>query len=171
MRLLLSVQYAAPRRGLPDKASITRWARAALKGLRRRRVALGVRIVEARESAMLNRRYRGKSGSTNVLSFPFAAPARARSDILGDLVICAPVVKREARRQRRAPEAHWAHMVVHGIMHLRGYDHENNKDAAVMERREERVLRALGYTNPYDSRDGGGRAASGTAADDSSMPS
>lgn len=150
MRLLLSVQYAAKRRGLPRKAAIQRWAHAALKGLRRGQIALGVRIVEARESAALNRRYRGKSGSTNVLSFPFAAPAGTRSDMLGDLVICAPAVRREARALRRPAQAHWAHMVVHGIMHLRGYDHENEKDAAVMERRETRVLRALGYANPHD---------------------
>lgn len=149
MRLLLSVQVAASRRGLPDEIRIARWARAALKGLRRRRVALGVRIVNARESAHLNRRYRGKSGSTNVLSFPFETPAGVRSDTLGDLVICAPVVRREARQQHKPAEAHWAHMVVHGIMHLRGYDHERNRDAVVMERREARVLRALGYANPY----------------------
>ncbi len=150
MKVSLSVQVAAARRGLPRKAAIQRWARAALKGLRRKKVALGVRIVAARESAALNRRYRGKSGCTNVLSFPFEAPTGTRSDMLGDLVICAPVVLREARALRRPAPAHWAHMVVHGILHLRGYDHENPKDAVVMERREARVLRALGVANPYN---------------------
>ena len=116
-------------------------------------MALGVRIVAARESAALNRRYRGKSGCTNVLSFPFEAPTGTRSDMLGDLVICAPVVLREARVLRRPAPAHWAHMVVHGILHLRGYDHGNKKDAAVMERREARVLRALGVANPYNPPD------------------
>ena len=150
MKVSLSVQVAAACRGLPRKAAIQRWARAALKGLRRKKVALGVRIVAARESATLNRRYRGKSGCTNVLSFPFETPAGARSDMLGDLVICAPVVLREARALRRPVRAHWAHMVVHGILHLRGYDHENQKDAAVMERREARILRSLGVANPYN---------------------
>ena len=150
MKVLLSVQVAAARRGLPRKAVIQRWARAALKGLRRKKVALGVRLVEARESAALNRRYRGKSGCTNVLSFPFEAPAGTRSDVLGDIVICAPVVIREARALRRPAPAHWAHMVVHGILHLRGYDHQHPKDAAVMERREARILRTLGVANPYN---------------------
>jgi probable rRNA maturation factor len=149
MKLILSVQVAAARRGLPRKPAIARWACAALRGLRRRRVALGVRIVNETESAMLNRRYRGRHGPTNVLSFPFEAPKGARSDTLGDLVVCAPLVRREARAQRQAAEAHWAHLVVHGILHLRGYDHENAAAAAVMEAREARVLRSLGYPNPY----------------------
>ncbi len=149
MRLLLSVQVAAARRGLPGEAAIRRFARAALAGVRRRRVALGVRIVHAAESAALNARYRGKRGPTNVLSFPFEAPPGTKSDTLGDLVICAPVVRREARALGIAETAHWAHMVVHGIMHLRGYDHKNDKEAVVMERREARILRALGFPNPY----------------------
>ena len=111
MKVSLSVQVAAAHRGLPRKAAIQRWARAALKGLRRKKVALGVRIVAARESAALNRRYRGKSGCTNVLSFPFEAPTGTRSDMLGDLVICAPVVLREARalprRRRRIGRTWW----------------------------------------------------------------
>ena len=150
MRLLLSVQVAPTCRGLPRKAAIQRWVRAALKGLRRKKAGLGGRIVAGRDRAGVNRRYRGKSGCTNVLSFPFEAPTGTRSDMLGDLVICAPVVLREARALRRPAQAHWAHMVVHGIMHLRGYDHENEKDAVVMERREARVLRTLGVANPYD---------------------
>jgi probable rRNA maturation factor len=149
MKVSLSVQYAAARRGSPRQTAIARWARAALRGLRRKKVALGVRIVNEKESATLNRRYRGKSGATNVLSFPFEAPPGTRSDTLGDLVLCAPIVRREARVQQRTPAAHWAHLVVHGILHLRGYDHENAKAAAVMEAREARVLRSLGYPNPY----------------------
>lgn len=149
MRLTLSVQVAASGRGLPRKPAIARWARAALRGVRRKRVALGVRLVGRRESARLNAVYRGKRGPTNVLSFSFEAPPGAKSDLLGDLVICADVVRREARALRRPEAAHWAHMVVHGIMHLRGYDHENDKDAARMERREARTLQALGYPNPY----------------------
>ena len=149
MKLRLSVQYGVARAGLPADSSLRRWAHAALKGLRRRRVALGLRIVGDAESASLNGRFRRKSYPTNVLSFRFEAPPGTRSDILGDLVICAPVVQREARVQRKPVNAHWAHMLVHGILHLRGYDHRKRQDAAVMEKKEIRLLKELGYTNPY----------------------
>ena len=149
MKLRLSVQYGVARAGLPADSALHRWAHAALKGLRRRRVALGLRIVGSAESAALNGRFRRKSYPTNVLSFPFEAPPGTRSDILGDLVICAPVVRREARTQRKSVNAHWAHMVVHGILHLRGYDHRKRQDAAVMEKMEIRLLKELGYANPY----------------------
>jgi probable rRNA maturation factor len=149
MNLQLSVQYAAARAGLPAKPSLRRWASAALQGLGRERVALGVRIVGAAESAELNRRFRRKHGPTNVLSFAFEAPSGTRSEVLGDLVICAPVVRREARAQRKPVRAHWAHMVVHGILHLRGYDHMNRRDATVMEKKEIRILKELGFANPY----------------------
>jgi probable rRNA maturation factor len=149
MNLQLSVQYGAARSGLPAKSSLQRWASAALHGLGRRRVALGVRIVGVAESVDLNRRFRRKHGPTNVLSFPFEAPSGTRSEVLGDLVICAPVVRREARAQRKPARAHWAHMVVHGILHLRGYDHMNRRDATVMEKKEIRILKELGFANPY----------------------
>jgi probable rRNA maturation factor len=148
MNLQLSVQYGAARAGLPAKSSLQRWASAALRGVGRG-VALGVRIVGAAESAELNRRFRRKHGPTNVLSFPFEAPPGMRSEVLGDLVICAPVVRREARAQRKPERAHWAHMVVHGILHLRGYDHLNRRDATVMETKEIRILKELGFANPY----------------------
>jgi probable rRNA maturation factor len=148
MNLQLSVQYSAARAGLPAKSSLQRWASAALRGVGRG-VALGVRIVGAAESAELNRRFRRKHGPTNVLSFPFEAPSGTRSEVLGDLVICAPVVQREARAQRKPVRAHWAHMVVHGILHLRGYDHLNRRDATVMEKKEIRILKELGFANPY----------------------
>lgn len=148
MKLALSVDYAS-RRPAPKRAAIARWARAALTGVRRARLAIGVRIVNEPESAALNGRYRGKTGSTNVLAFPFQAPRGIRSETLGDLVICAPVVNREARAQGKAAQAHWAHMVVHGIMHLRGYDHRTRREAAIMERRETMILRNLGYADPY----------------------
>ena len=149
MNLQLSVQYGAGRAGLPAKSSLWRWASAALHGLGRERVALGVRIVGAAESADLNRRFRRRHGPTNVLSFPFEAPSGTRSEVLGDLVICAPVVRREARAQRKPERAHWAHMVVHGILHLRGYDHMNRRDATAMEKKEIRILKELGFANPY----------------------
>lgn len=149
MNVNLDLQYATGRAGLPSAAQLRRWARAALSGLRRRSVAVTLRVVGDAESRALNARYRGKRKPTNVLSFPFAPPRGVKSDLLGDLVICAPVVRREAHTQRKALDAHWAHMVVHGIMHLRGYDHDNDKDAAIMERRETRTLKALGYPDPY----------------------
>jgi len=149
MKLRLSVQYGVTRAGLPADSTLRHWAHAALKGLRRRRVTLGLRIVGNAESAALNGRFRRKSYPTNVLSFPFEAPPGTRSDILGDLVICAPVVRREAHTQRKTVNAHWAHMVVHGILHLRGYDHQKRQDAVVMEKKEIRLLKELGYANPY----------------------
>lgn len=149
MRLKLSVQYATGRRGLPHKASLARWASAALAGLGRRRVSLTVRIVGRAESAALNRRYRGRPSATNVLAFSFEDPPGVSSAHLGDLVICAPVVRREARAQGKPEKAHWAHMVVHGIMHLRGYDHRYRKEATVMEGKESRILQRLGFPDPY----------------------
>ncbi len=149
MKLQLNVQYVVARTGVPAKPTIRRWAHAALKGLRRRRAALGVRIVGSSEAASLNSRFRHKNYPTNVLSFPFEAPPGVRSELLGDLVICAPVVRREACAQHKPVRAHWAHMVVHGILHLRGYDHRNRRDAAVMENREIRILKELGFTSPY----------------------
>jgi probable rRNA maturation factor len=149
MRLQLSVQYGVARTGLPAKSTIRRWAQAALQGLPRRRAALGVRLVGTAESTSLNTRFRHQRHPTNVLSFPFEAPPGVRSENLGDLVICAPVVRREALRQNKPVRAHWAHMVVHGILHLRGYDHQNRQDATVMEKLETRILRELGYANPY----------------------
>ncbi|MEK6550218.1 MAG: rRNA maturation RNase YbeY [Pseudomonadota bacterium] len=146
--LSLDLQVAARGR-VPGRAQFRRWARAALAGNRRRRVALTVRVVEAPESARLNRRYRDKPGATNVLSFGFDPPPGVNSDLLGDLVICAPLVRREAGAQDKRESAHWAHLVVHGILHLRGYDHDREREATVMERRETRILRALGYPDPY----------------------
>jgi probable rRNA maturation factor len=148
MKLRLRVDYAS-RAPAPSRAAIGRWVRAALKGWRRPSASLGVRVVNRTESARLNRRYRGRRQPTNVLAFPFAPPAPARADTLGDLVICAPVVNHEAAAQDKSAAAHWAHMVVHGILHLRGYDHHARAEATAMERRETAVLRRLGFPDPY----------------------
>jgi probable rRNA maturation factor len=112
---------------------------------------LTVRVVGERESAELNERYRGKKGATNVLSFRAEAPPAADGELLpfGDLVICADVVERESREQGKTPAAHWAHMVVHGALHLQGYDHENVRDASIMEARERELLAELGFPDPY----------------------
>jgi probable rRNA maturation factor len=110
---------------------------------------LGVRVVGSAESRRLNGRYRGKDKPTNVLSFPSAPLPGGAARPLGDLVICAQVVRSEARTQGKLLEAHWAHLVVHGALHLIGYDHEREAEAKRMERREVAVLRRLGFANPY----------------------
>jgi probable rRNA maturation factor len=149
MKVRLSVRYGLERRGLPGVVTLKRYARAALQGMRRGSAQVDLHIVGRRESARLNARFRGKGGATNVLSFPFVTPPGTRSDLLGDVVICAPVVRREAREQGKDERAHWAHMVVHGILHLRGYDHDTDAQAATMERREAGAMRSLGFSNPY----------------------
>jgi probable rRNA maturation factor len=135
----------------PRARDIATWAGAAI-GRRAAGGELGVRVVGSAESRRLNARYRGKDKPTNVLSFP-AAPLPGRESgappALGDLVICAQVVRSEARRQGKLLQAHWAHLVVHGALHLIGYDHEREAEAKRMERREVAVLRRLGFANPY----------------------
>lgn len=156
----MTVQFATARRGVPAAASLRRWARAALG---RARGAVTVRIVSGAESARLNHRYRHRPGATNVLSFPAAPLPDGRRPLLGDLVIAAPVVAREAAAQGKSPAAHWAHMVVHGCLHLLGYDHLRNAEAAAMEGRERRILRRLGYPDPYAA----GAGANQTFSDNS----
>ena len=137
----------------PRNAQFALWAAAAL-GRRGANREITVRVVGPAESRRLNARYRGKDKPTNVLSFPAAAlpdVAEAIAVPLGDLVICAQVVRAEALAQGKPLQAHWAHLVVHGALHLLGYDHDCEPDARRMERREINVLRALGFTNPYRS--------------------
>ncbi len=138
----------AVRAWAPSKARLGRWISAAV-GRRGAGREVAVRVVGSAESRRLNRGWRRLDHATNVLSFPApaAAPAPARS--LGDLVICAPVLAREAREQGKPRTAHWAHLVVHGSLHLVGFDHERDADARRMERREKRVLAALGFPDPY----------------------
>ena len=133
---------------VPAEALFQRWAEAAAD--QDPRTELSIRIVDEAESAELNQTYRHKIGPTNVLSFPCEVPAGVPNDLLGDLVICAPVVEREAREQGKPAEAHWAHMVVHGVLHLRGYDHLQDDEAEKMESMEIEILSGLGYPNPYE---------------------
>jgi probable rRNA maturation factor len=149
MKFTLHVQNVSQQKSVPKRNEIAGWARAALKGFEREQVELGVRIVDVPESAELNLRYRDKPGPTNVLSFPFENPPGVETAILGDLVICAPVVTREANAQHKAKTGYWAHMVVHGIMHLRGFDHQNERDANIMQGMETQVLQSLGFSDPY----------------------
>jgi probable rRNA maturation factor len=140
--LSLSVQYACKDDALPSRPQVRRWVRAALE----RDATVTVRFVDADEGRGLNRDYRHKDYATNVLSFPYETdPA-----ISGDLVVCLPVVLREAEAQQKAPEAHFAHLIVHGMLHLQGYDHETGQqDAARMEAKERDILARLGYPDPY----------------------
>ena len=136
---------------VPSRRELTRWAGAAL-GRRGGGRELAVAVVGATESRRLNARYRGRDRATNVLSFPAAAQAAgAGARPLGDLVICPRVLRAEAVAQCKPLRAHWAHLVVHGTLHLLGYDHERDADARRMERREIAVLRGLGFANPYRS--------------------
>lgn len=140
-RLNLSVQYACNKTGLPLRADFVRWARAALVG----GGEITIRLVEAEEGQTLNKEYRGKDYATNVLSFPYDTEPL----VTGDLVICPSVVAREATGQNKPLAAHYAHLVVHGMLHLQGRDHENDIDAQAMEEEETEILAALGYPDPY----------------------
>jgi probable rRNA maturation factor len=133
----------------PQESEITRWVKAALQAEGKADAELTVRIVDEAESAELNETYRHKNGPTNVLSFPFEAPPQVELNLIGDLVVCAPVVQREAKEQGKQEPAHWAHMVVHGTLHLLGYDHLQQDEAEAMERRETSIMEALGFENPY----------------------
>ncbi len=132
----------------PEPPSIRHWICTAL-GDQKPEAEIGVRIVSAGESGELNLRYRGKEGPTNVLSFPADIPDFVESKLLGDIVICATVVRREALEQDKPPEAHWAHMLVHGTLHLLGYDHINESEAEAMEALETTILGKLNFPPPY----------------------
>lgn len=152
VRLEVTVSYATARAGVPAASSFRRWIAAALD-TRIREADLAVRIVGEDEGRSLNRHYRGKDYATNVLSFPAdlpeGLPAGVRMPLLGDLVICAPVVAREAAEQGKTAAAHYAHLTVHGALHLLGWDHDDDKDAEAMERLERQILAGLGIADPY----------------------
>jgi probable rRNA maturation factor len=150
----ITIQYAADKKLAPAKTQINNWAKQALADFPEK-TDVTIRIVDTAEMTQLNTTYRKKSGPTNVLSFPAEIPAGVADTVLGDIVICAEVVNREAAEQHKPPEAHWAHMVVHGIFHLLGYDHENDNDADIMEKLEIAVMQKLGFANPYENREYG----------------
>jgi probable rRNA maturation factor len=132
---------------VPAEAELAQWARTGWLGEGETEITL--RVVDETESAELNSGYRGKDYPTNVLSFPFEVPEGMELDLLGDLVICADVVKREAEEQGKTLQAHWAQMVIHGMLHLQGYDHQNDQEAEIMESLEVRLLGELGFPDPY----------------------
>ena len=140
-RLELSVQRSIGPDGLPAPVTLRRWVASALE----RDASVTVRFVDGREGRALNRRYRNRDYATNVLTFVYDDGA----SLAGDIVLCAPVVRRESRAQRKTLAAHYAHLVIHGMLHLQGYDHARDDDAGRMEAREVALLRDLGYGNPY----------------------
>jgi len=153
MNLFLDVQFAdeiSDVTTLPTEAQLTLWATTALQGRTGfSEPELTIRLTDDEESQALNSEYRGKDKPTNVLSFPFDAPPEVPLELLGDLVICVGVVEREAVEQGKTAEAHWAHMVIHGCLHLLGYDHIKDDEAEEMEALERDLLASLGYSDPY----------------------
>ena len=149
MTCLVDIQLEDGSSKTPDAQQIRGWVAAVFTTLERSPLALTVRVVDEEELAKLNQRHRGRNQSTNVLSFPIEPLPGMRTDLLGDIVVCGPVVDREAAIQHKSPMGHWAHMVVHGLLHLFGYDHESDQDAMAMEALEKSVLEGLGYSDPY----------------------
>ena len=144
--LSLSVQYGVESAKIPARAQFRKWAKAALA----RSAEVTIRLVGQREGRNLNRDYRGKDYATNVLTFVYG-PAGGGENLQGDLVLCAPVVAREAREQRKSLEAHYAHLIIHGMLHLQGYDHESEAEACIMEALESHLVRSMGYPDPYQT--------------------
>ncbi len=145
---LIEIQTVFESSGQPDQEQIQRWVDAALEGFNHD-TEIVVRIVDEQESADLNEQYRHKPGPTNILSFPVEVPEGIELNLLGDLVICAPVLEKEAREQHKSLTDHWAHIVVHGVLHLLGYDHLDDDEAELMENKEITILNKLNIKNPY----------------------
>lgn len=144
----IDIQRVFESEGQPDEVQIQAWVDAALEDVEQD-TEIVIRIVDEAESAQLNGQYRHKKGPTNILSFPFEAPVGIELNLLGDLVICAPVVAREAIEQHKPLAHHWAHIIVHGVLHLLGYDHLDDDEAEQMEGREIEILKKLNINNPY----------------------
>lgn len=147
----VELQNASGAADVPGADEFRRWVEAATKRLP---AEVLIRLVDRLESTELNQRYRGKSGPTNVLSFPFQVPPGVHCDLLGDIILCVPLVADEAVAQRKSVLAHWAHLTVHGMLHLQGFDHQEEESAEIMEAEEIAILAELGFQNPYEERVG-----------------
>ena len=145
---LIEIQTIFKSNGQPDQEQIQCWVDAALDGFNQD-TEIVVRIVDEQESAELNEQYRLKPGPTNILSFPVEVPEGIELNLLGDLVVCAPVLEKEALEQHKALTDHWAHIIVHGVLHLLGYDHIDETQAELMENKEITILNKLNIKNPY----------------------
>jgi probable rRNA maturation factor len=150
MNLIVDIQMASASEEAPDPQSIERWVSAAIDN-QRDSTELSIRIVDTEEGRALNEQFRGSTGATNVLSFPFENESPEPLPLIGDIVICAPVVRKEASDQNKTLNAHWAHMIIHGVLHLLGYDHQNETDANLMESLETEIMQGLGFPPPYSS--------------------
>jgi probable rRNA maturation factor len=148
MTLIVDIQMASASEEAPDPQSIERWVGAAI-GNQRESTELSIRIVDVDEGQILNEQFRGSTGATNVLSFPFENESPELLPLIGDIVICAPVVLKEASEQNKTLNAHWAHMIIHGVLHLLGHDHQNENDANLMETLETEIMQGLGFPPPY----------------------
>jgi len=151
MSNIVDLQIAHDNEQLPSLAQLQSWVDNAISAVSANTYELTIRIVGLDESQQLNHQYRDKDKPTNVLSFPFEVPEGIELNLLGDLVICAPVVEQEAKEQNKALISHWAHMVIHGCLHLLGFDHINDKDALAMESLEIAILATLSIADPYNS--------------------
>ena len=147
----VSVSYGVPRTGIPAAQSFRKWAAIAAEG-RILRADLAIRVVGTKEGRSLNHHYRGKDYATNVLSFPADLPEGVQVPLLGYIVICAPVVAREAKEQKKSVLSHYAHLTIHGVLHLLGLDHDDPREAIAMEAIERALLADLGYADPYEAR-------------------
>ena len=159
-RLALFIDNRYQRRGVPTRRSFTQWAELAMTIARAPRAAaakarrhalpqINIAIMGTREARALNRQFRGRDYATNVLSFPFEPMAGDAGGLIGDIVICPPVVAREAREQGKPLRHHFTHLVIHGVLHLLGYDHEDDDDARKMEKTERQLLESIGIPDPY----------------------
>ncbi len=142
-------QYATSETKLPSEEDFEKWVTLALEAPFDEQCELTIRVVDDAESSHLNRTFRNKDYSTNVLSFPFPAP-EGYENILGDMVLCAPVILKEAKEQNKKLMDHWAHLVIHGTLHLQGYDHQLEVEAEEMEAKEINILKKIGIDNPYE---------------------
>ncbi len=150
MKHIVDIQNVCDAKKLPPVEFFQQWVDAALTAITEQTFELTIRLVNATESQQLNKQYRQKDKPTNVLSFPFEVPEGIELNLLGDLVICTQVVEQEAKAQNKELFDHWAHMVIHGCLHLVGYDHINDADANEMEAIEIKILAKLAISNPYD---------------------
>ncbi|MFT7008647.1 MAG: putative rRNA maturation factor [Colwellia sp.] len=147
----IDLQIACEASELPSLEHFQRWADLALTAVTDEKFELTIRLVTIKESQQLNSQYRHKDKPTNVLSFPFEVPEGIELNLLGDLVVCVPIVEQEAKEQSKSLFDHWAHMIIHGCLHLLGYDHISDADADEMEALEIKVLAELSIDNPYES--------------------
>ena len=152
MSVIVDLMNVSDESAVPSQSNFELWSDAVLQELNQTEqdFELGIRLVAENESAELNQNFRNKQGSTNVLSFTYTdIPAETQHNLLGDLAICSQVVIREAKEQQKAAPAHWAHMTIHGMLHLLGHDHQHDTEADTMEKLESNILAKLGYPHPY----------------------